>query len=242
MPRPRRIGVTMRVVPGGDAPVRDVARAPRDASLHDPRAPRDAPSRDPRAPRDLFPDDWRATLAAILPDAAWWPLPNAGDAAVQRFAELRLDALVLAGGNDLGSCPRRDHTERSLLLHCAARGIPVLGVCRGLQLVQRVFGGAIARAPQAHDAGRAHGIAVIDARARRLLGAERFTAPSYHRFGVPAGALAPALDAWAISDDGWVEMLAHARLAIVAVQWHPERPLPCPEVARRLLRGFADAC
>lgn len=194
-----------------------------------------------RAPCDVFPGDWQAALAAIVPDAAWWPLANTGDAVVRRFAELELDALVLAGGNDLGACPHRDRTERSLLLHCAAHGIPVLGVCRGLQLVQHVFGGPVAPAPEAHDAGRAHAIDVNAACARRLLGTERFVAPSYHRFGVPARGLAPSLEAWALSDDGWVEMLAHASLPIVAVQWHPERPLPSPEVAHRLLRGFADA-
>lgn len=193
------------------------------------------------APRDVWPDDWRAPLAAVLPDAAWWPLANDGTAAVGRFEALALDALVLAGGNDIGACARRDETERSLLLHCAARGLPVLGVCRGLQLVQTVFGGRIARAPEAHDAGREHGIDVIDERARRLLRTASFTAPSYHRFGVPAGSLAPALEPWCVSHDGWVEMLAHASLPIVAVQWHPERPLPRPEVAHRLLRGFAGA-
>jgi putative glutamine amidotransferase len=191
--------------------------------------------------RDVFPDDWHETLAVALPDASWWPLANSGAAAVRRLAALRLDALVLAGGNDLGSCPRRDDTELRLMLHCASRGIPVLGVCRGLQLVQTSFGGSIARAPEAHDGGRTHRIDVTDARAQRLLGVEHLAAPSYHRFGVTVDGVAPALETWSKSGDGWVEMLAHRSLPIVAVQWHPERPLPQPEIARRLLRGFADA-
>jgi gamma-glutamyl-gamma-aminobutyrate hydrolase PuuD len=214
MPRPGRIGVTMRVAagrePGGTA-------------------------------RDVFPEDWRDTLASVLPAASWWPLANTGAAAVRRFTALRLDALLLAGGNDLGSAPQRDDTELRLVDHCASRGIPVLGVCRGLQLVQTCFGGGIVPAPEAHDAGRLHRIDVTDDRAQRLLGVVQLAAPSYHRFGVPAGSVAPALETWATSDDGFVEMLAHRSLPIVAVQWHPERPLPEPEIARRLLRGFADA-
>ena len=192
--------------------------------------------------RDALAHGWAELLARALPDAAWVPLPNVGAEIARVATALALDAVILTGGNDVGSCPRRDHSERQLLQLCLTAAVPVLGVCRGLQMVQTFFGGAVAAAGERHHAGRAHAIEVVDGRGRDLLGCARLVAPSYHRFGVAADALAPGLEAWALSADGLVEVLAHRSARIVAVQWHPERPLPERDVALRLLRGFCDAC
>lgn len=190
---------------------------------------------------DTLSQDWIDVLASALPDSTCVPLPNAGATAGDALATLGLDAVILTGGNDVGSCPRRDATEASILRSCLDARLPVLGVCRGLQMVQTFFGGALAAASAAHDAGRAHAIEVTAPRAAHLLGTRRLVAPSYHRFGVACDALAPALEPWGVSADGLVEILAHRSAPLVAVQWHPERPLPERAVALRLLRGFADA-
>src|SRR4051794_17138382 len=98
---------------------------------------------DHRVTRDALGDEWRAVLAAALPDAAWAPLANVPRQIVGTAVALQLDAVILTGGNDLGSCARRDDTEARLLAHCIGHGIPVLAVCRGLQVVQSFFGGAV---------------------------------------------------------------------------------------------------
>ena len=46
---------------------------------------------------------------------------------------------------------------------------------------------------------------------------------------------------WALSEDGLVEVLAHRTARVVALQWHPERPLPQRAIALRALHGFCDA-
>jgi len=190
--------------------------------------------------RDLLSHDWLDLVAMALPGSACVPLANVGAAAGGLVADLRLDAVVLTGGNDVGACPRRDATEASVLRQCLSAAVPVLGVCRGLQMVQAYFGGVLAPAPAAHDGGRTHAIELTDARAVLLLGTRRLLAPSYHRFGVACAELAPPLEAWGVSEDGLVEVLAHRSAPLVAVQWHPERPLHERAVALRLLRGFTD--
>jgi len=199
------------------------------------------PAGDGGETRDVLAHEWSDLLATALPGSVGVLLPNAGATIVATVAALHLDAVILTGGNDVGSCVRRDATETSLLRHCLDARLPVLGVCRGLQMVQHYFGGALIAADAAHHGGRAHAIELTASRAQRLLGARRMTAPSYHRFGVAVADLASPLEAWALSADGLVEMLAHRSAPLVAVQWHPERPLPEQAHALRLLRGFADA-
>lgn len=189
---------------------------------------------------DTLAAEWPGFLRRALGTARWLAIPNLGAEVAAFLRPWSLDGLILTGGADLGSCPERDETERRLLDAWIRARRPVLGVCRGLQLLQAYFGGRLCEAPPAHARGRIHTIEICHERGRRLLGRERFAAPSFHRAGVAEADLAPELRAWAVSQDGLVEGVQHRELPIVAVQWHPERPMPEREPALRLLRAFCD--
>ena len=80
------------------------------------------------------------------------PVPNRLDDPVAFVRELAVDALVLTGGNDLAHlpgaqnpAPERDATERALLDHARDTGLPVLAVCRGMQMLVDFWGGAVTR-------------------------------------------------------------------------------------------------
>jgi putative glutamine amidotransferase len=154
--------------------------------------------------RDALERSWAPFMAAAFPDAAWLPLPNTGDAGLA--TAWSLDALILTGGDDVGASACRDATERALLDHALAHGLPVFGVCRGLQLIQVYFGGELSRV-EGH-AGTTHAVGDREVN-------------SYHHWGVHAPA-AP-LEAFARAADGLVEGLRHPSLPLAAVQWHPER-------------------
>lgn len=191
--------------------------------------------------RDVLAEEWPdAMMRALGAAASWMAIPSLGDRIEIFLREHAIEAVVLTGGEDVGSHPIRDATERRILDLCARERFPVLGVCRGLQLAQVHFGGRLDRAAEAHDAGRLHEIEATSAVGRDLLGAAAAVVPSFHRFGVRASALSPELDAWATSADGLVEGLSHRSAPFIAVQWHPERAMPDPGVGDRLLRGFAD--
>lgn len=64
------------------------------------------------------------------------------------------DAILLSGGQDIGRSIQRDHTERRLLDFAKAAGVPVLGICRGMQIMANYAGTALH--PVSGHAGTRH--------------------------------------------------------------------------------------
>jgi putative glutamine amidotransferase len=161
-------------------------------------------------------------------------------------AVARLDGLLLAGGGDIapglygaeaeehtaGVQAARDGAESALLAAALERGIPVLGVCRGMQLLNVARGGTLVQhLPDrvGHDGHRRragvfdeHSVTVAEGtRTAAALGRTRLDAPSYHHQAVDVLGEGVVATAWA--DDGTVEALEYAGAdGVLGVQWHPE--------------------
>jgi N5-(cytidine 5'-diphosphoramidyl)-L-glutamine hydrolase len=175
---------------------------------------------------------WPVFLAAC--GLACVPLPNLPGLAVRTAEALGLRGLVLTGGDDLaefgGATPDRDATEARLLAWALTEGLPVLGVCRGMQVIARAFGAGLV--PVAGHVAVRHEV--------DLAGGGVRTVNSYHRMAVPAGLLPPALEASAVHEDV-AEAVRHRSAPVEGVMWHPERedppdPLDVRTVGR-LMRG-----
>ena len=158
-------------------------------------------------------------------------------AAVERRNAEACDALLLPGGGDIdprryGQRPTRsqdidaarDACELALFRRFAAEGKPILGICRGLQLVNVALGGTLCQHIDGHSradgADRRHLVRTDDALLLSLYG-ERFPVNSAHH--QRAARLGVGLRAAAWAEDGTIEALRHEALPIFAVQWHPER-------------------
>ncbi|MBI3868537.1 MAG: gamma-glutamyl-gamma-aminobutyrate hydrolase family protein [Verrucomicrobia bacterium] len=182
--------------------------------------------------RDALAHDWARFLALALPDCQWTPIPNLGAKAAGFIQDWGLDGLVLTGGNDPGSSTLRDDTENALVREALRRRLPLFGVCRGLQMIQRCFGGPLRGCPKDGHVATRH---VVRFERGSVEEGER-TVNSYHALGVRPQDLAPELIATALSADGWVEGLAHRGSPMAAVQWHPERNAVMDPLDARLLR------
>lgn len=191
-------------------------------------------AQDYREGRDCLARDWYNYLPYALPEVQWLLLPNLGPAIADYARDWSVDGLLITGGNDLGEEPLRDETEIALTDYALAEGLPIFGVCRGLQLVQHYYGGALS--PCDFDLHVAADHEVVFGEDTTVPSGTRLTVNSYHAQAVRAEQLADPLRALATSDDGVVEGLYHPNEKIVAVQWHPERERPYHRTSRRLLR------
>ncbi len=184
-------------------------------------------------PRDTVSRDWSGFLhgLGLLPLF----LPNHQTAALDAFGELKPDLLILSGGEDIGTDAARDETETGLMKAAEDTGLPLLGVCRGMQFINRMYGGA-----DTHVEGHVatpHAV-TVEGPMSTLYGAT-VTVNSFHGTGISDTQLADNLTAWAHDGDGYVEGFTGASGRVVGVMWHPERA-GAPAADQALLSALID--
>lgn len=167
---------------------------------------------DTRERRDSLDQRWSAFLAeaGLLPIA----VPNYLQSAKELHKRFPDAGLLLTGGEDLanygGQAPERDEVERYLLAGSLEEGRPVIGICRGMQVIQDYFGIRL------HSVGG-------HVRRRQVLevdGCER-EVNSFHRM-----AAYDAIDhcrTLAATPDGVIKAFRSDAYPLIAMMWHPER-------------------
>jgi putative glutamine amidotransferase len=189
--------------------------------------------------------------------------PVADPAVVPEVLAL-VDGLLLVGGDDVDPAiygaerpdlceefdRERDDFEIALVRAAAERGVPLLGVCRGLQVMNVALGGTLLEDVPALVPGAlvhrldgkdgSHEISVSEgSRLHALLGAAALDVNSHHHQSLArtAGRLAVV----ARSPDGVVEAAEDAAHPfLLGVQWHPER-MATADSTRRLFLGLVRA-
>lgn len=183
----------------------------------------------------------------------------------------RLDGLCLAGGVDvdpaeygesrhihLGSVDRaRDETELALARWALEADLPVLGICRGIQLLNVAAGGSLYQHIPDQVAGAlTHDHMLADSPWERpthrvviepngllagILGEREIMTNSFHHQAVKV--IASKFKGVAYAEDGVVEGIEHPeRRFAVAVQWHPEGMFRSDPCARKIFEAFVAAC
>lgn len=182
-----------------------------------------------------------------------------------------LDGLLLSGGNDIDPRyygepvlpeagleidARRDAAELLVTRAALAAGLPIFGICRGIQTLNVAAGGSLHQdlalanldtvTHQQKGSGKAdwepaHSIAVeAGSRVAAILGGVRADVNSFHHQAVKTAA--PGFAVTARAPDGVIEAIEHpSRPFVVGVQWHPERMVDRQAGQRRLFEALVDA-
>lgn len=127
---------------------------------------------------------------------------------------VRPTALVLSGGNDIGECPARDATERFVLSWAKERRVPVLGICRGLQMMA-VWTGVDLVKRMGHVGSR-HQLEI-----KATKNEWPANVNSYHNWCLAA--CPNGFEVTALAEDGSIEAIKHIELPWEGWMWHPER-------------------
>jgi putative glutamine amidotransferase len=174
---------------------------------------------------------------ALPDDADGICFTGGGDIAPERYGEVDRENVCE------NVIPERDELELGAARRALDADLPVLGICRGFQVLNVALGGKLAMDVKGHQA---KGDDVIEHRLAAARGsklaqatsAQTLRVNSRHHQAVTPGQLAPSLRA-TVLHDGLVEAFESTKHRwVIGVQWHPERTAEVDEAAARIFDAF----
>jgi anthranilate synthase/aminodeoxychorismate synthase-like glutamine amidotransferase len=180
-------------------------------------------------------DSFVYNLVQYLGELGAEPVVHRHDAiTLDEMDALAPDAVLISPGPGR---PEAAGLSNAAITHFGGKGVPVLGVCLGLQCIGDLYGGNVVRAPQVM-----HGKTSVITHTNKGVFAglpNPLTATRYHSLVVARDSVPDVLEITAESEDGLVMGLRHKELPIEGVQFHPESILT--DAGHALLRNFLGA-
>ena len=148
----------------------------------------------------------------------------------------------------------RDSLEFSVFKKAFEAKKPIVGICRGIQVINVALGGTLyqdipselpSEIPHRQSGPKnlpSHEVKILsDTPLMELIGKERMTANSFHHQAIKA--LGEGLEVMALADDGIIEAVFYnGKNYILGYQWHPERLCDTNEDNKTLFDNFINTC
>jgi len=194
-------------------------------------------------------------------------IPFIGDDEQIRQLTEKFDGFLFTGGPDVlpsyygeesiggpvYTCPERDRLELKVLEYARALGKPILGICRGLQLINVGLGGSLYQdLPTMYGTGTVHNqsaprdtptheaVLTPGSPLADCLSSEKIQVNTFHHQGIKK--LADGMVPMAYAPDGLIESFYDPSYSFLwAVQWHPEMLFDSDENSQRIFRAFIEA-
>jgi len=214
--------------------------------------------------RDCLDQAW----TGLLEGWGYTPVPLATTVETPRsyLDQFDLDGVVLTSGNDLAHlddaadlAPERDEFEATAIEWALDRDVPVLGICRGFELLNHYFGGSLA--PVDNHVDTTHLVSFDSdrgvktqrrqssletnpeaggskARLDRVAWPDEIVVNSYHDYGIYEDAVSDKIVPVGTAPDDTVECIVHPVHPVVGIMWHPERETPSTDFDRQLFAAL----
>ncbi len=176
--------------------------------------------------RDALDQAWTPLMvnAGFLPV----PLSNCIEDIENYLEKLQIKGVILTGGNDINTlptasntAPERDHFEHKLIDIATRKKNPLLGVCRGLQILILHYGGILTMVN--NHVATTHRLIVKTSDSINRTLKERPLVNSFHQYGMKVDDIPKELSIIATADDNTVEAICHKKYTQHGIMWHPER-------------------
>jgi len=133
---------------------------------------------------------------------------------IKWLKKIKPSGIILSGGDDIGVYKFRDKNEMRIIKWSLLKKIPVLGICRGMQMLNKYFGGT--KVKIRNHAGTRHKIKINNLKFSRIVN-------SFHNWGFYIKNISITLKIKAIAKDNTVEAFESKKFKIYGIMWHPER-------------------
>ena len=150
----------------------------------------------------------------------YYLVPNKKKLSIKKIKEINL--LIIPSGNDVSNVLKtskiRNIIEKNLIKICFKKKIPILGICRGAQLLNKSFGGKISKIKK-HMRTR-HNIFFTN---REIIKKNFLNVNSFHNDGIKKNDLSKSFKVLASDKNKNIEMFISTNKKIIGTMWHPER-------------------
>lgn len=176
------------------------------------------------------------TYIDTINTCGWSIFPICTHASLLQAIEI-CDALLIPGGYDIHSYYLHEHVDEACTFYdspmdhfdffCIEKFYqakkPILGICRGMQMLNVFFKGTLLQHIDTtkHEVEHRHSIHICDRSFLKQVYTSPYIVNSYHHQVL--GKLGNHLHASAFSEENYVEAIEHENGIIIGVQWHPER-------------------
>ncbi len=141
------------------------------------------------------------------------PIPNCMESELYDYLnKLPIEGIILSGGNELGEYVNRDKTEEIMISFAYRRKLPLLAICRGMQMLASLNGSRLIEID--NHVNKKH----------EIKGLYNATVSSFHNYSIDK--IPEGFDLIASTKDGSIEGIRHKKLNWEGWMWHPERENP----------------
>lgn len=172
--------------------------------------------------RDALSHDWVSFSVKL--DFLPIFIPNTLTNVKKFLLATKIDGLILSGGDNIGENPERDRTEKEIIDFGIESNLPIFGVCRGMQVLNKYFGGTLSVNNNSNHVGKPHDVQLTNQVFSDVLETNSLTVNSFHKNTITNKDLGADIEPFAITkNDSTIEGFIHRQYPILGVMWHPER-------------------